>query len=64
MQEAGLEEAEVYILQRQNTAVQYIVTLPIMDLCEEAMQSRGSKKLAETGGVRPGRGVGSGGGRG
>ena len=34
--EAGFEPMETYILSRQNTAAQYIVTRPILDLCEAA----------------------------
>ena len=35
-EEAGLEPMETYIWRRQNTDAQYIVTRPIMDLCEVA----------------------------
>ena len=34
MQEAGFEEVEVYLLSKHNKDAQYIVTQPIMDLCE------------------------------
>ena len=33
MQEAGSIYMEEYVLRRQNTVVQYIAMLPIMDLC-------------------------------
>ena len=42
MREAGLEEVETYITQRQNTAAQYIATRPILDLCEEAERRPGA----------------------
>ena len=42
MEEAGFEEIGVYILKRQNTAAQYIVTRPIMDLCKSSLQMPGS----------------------
>ena len=38
MQEAGFEEVEACVLRRHNTAVQYIATQQIMDLCEETVQ--------------------------
>ena len=34
MGEAGFEEIRVYIKRSQNTVAQYIVTQPILDLCE------------------------------
>ena len=37
MEEAGFEEIRVYIMRRKNTVVQYIVTRPIMDLCERSV---------------------------
>ena len=42
MQEAGLEEVEEYITRRQNTIAQYIVTRPILDLCEESVRRPGT----------------------
>ena len=42
MREAGQEEVEEYITRRQNTVAQYIVTRPIMDLCEEALWRPGT----------------------
>ena len=42
MWEVGLEEAEPYLLRRKNTAAQYIVTRPILELCEEAVQRYGT----------------------
>ena len=41
MQEAGFEEMEACVLRRQNTALQYIVMCPIMDLCKETVQISG-----------------------
>ena len=41
MQEAGFEEVEACVLRRQNTAAQYIVMRPILDLCEETVQILG-----------------------
>ena len=43
MQDLGSEEVEAYVLKRQNTAAQYIVTQPIIDLCEEAVQWPGTR---------------------
>ena len=37
MWEAVLEEVEPYVLRRQNKASQYIVTRPILEICEEAV---------------------------
>ena len=42
MWEVGLEEAEPYLLRRKNTAAQYIVTRPILELCEEAVKRYGT----------------------
>ena len=41
MQDAGLEEVEAYVLRRQNTFAQYIVTQPIPDLFKETVQRTG-----------------------
>ena len=41
MWEVGLEEVEEYIMQRQNTVIQYTVTQPVLDLCEEEVQQTG-----------------------
>ena len=41
MQEAVFKEVEACVLWRQNTAEQYIVMLPILDLCEETLQIPG-----------------------
>ena len=38
LQTVGLETMETYISRFQNTAAQYIVTQPILDLCLEAEQ--------------------------
>ena len=43
MRDTGLEEVKVYTLRRQNTFVQYIDMQPIMDLCEEAVQTTGTQ---------------------
>ena len=42
MQEAGFEEVEAYLLRRKNTAAQYIVKQPILDLCEEMVRMPGT----------------------
>ena len=42
MQEAGFEEMGEYVLKRQNTVAQYIVTRPILDLCEETVRMPGT----------------------
>ena len=34
IEEAGFKEIGFYITRRQNTVAQYIVTQPILDLCE------------------------------
>ena len=34
MWEVGLEEVEPFVMRRQNNDAQYIVTQPIMELCE------------------------------
>ena len=39
MRAVGLEEMETYISRHQNSAAQYIVTRPILDLYLEAEQS-------------------------
>ena len=38
MEEAVFEDIGVYIKKRQNTVAQYIVTRPILDLCEQSVQ--------------------------
>ena len=38
MQETGFEEVEACVLRRHNTAVQYIATRQVMDLCKETVQ--------------------------
>ena len=43
MREAGLKEVEEYITGSQNTAAQYFVVQPIMDLWEEAVQRLGMR---------------------
>ena len=43
IREAGLEEVETYITQRQNTVAQYIATQPILELCEEAERRPGAR---------------------
>ena len=43
IQEAGLEEMEVYIRRRKNFVVRYIATRPIMDLFLEAERNPGSR---------------------
>ena len=42
VKDAGFEEIGVYILKRQNMVAQYIVTQPILDLCESLVQRPGS----------------------
>ena len=42
MEEAGFEDIGVYILKRQNTAAQDIVTRPILDLYEKSVQRPGA----------------------
>ena len=41
MEEAGFEEMGAYFLKRQNTVAQYINMRPILDLCDETVQSSG-----------------------
>ena len=41
IKEAGLEEVETYIPRRQNMVAQYIVTRPVIELCDEAVQRSG-----------------------
>ena len=43
MMEAGLEEVEMYITWRKNMVMQYIATMPILELCEEAEQRLGAQ---------------------
>ena len=42
IEEAGFEEIVVYITRRKNMVAQYIVTRPILDLCEKSVQSPGA----------------------
>ena len=42
MEEAGFEEIGVYIKKRQNTVARYILTQPIMDICEQSVRRPGS----------------------
>ena len=42
MAEAVFEEIMTYVTRRQNTVAQYIVTRPIMDLCERSDRSPGA----------------------
>ena len=37
MAEAGFEEIRTYLKRRQNTVAQYMVTRPILDLCERSV---------------------------
>ena len=41
MVEAGFEEIGVYVTRRKNTVAQYIVTQPIMDLCNQSVRRPG-----------------------
>ena len=41
MQEAGFEEVEAGVLRRQNTAAEYIVMQPVLDLCKEMVRITG-----------------------
>ena len=41
MKDVGFEEVEACVLRRHNTAAQYIVMRPILDLCEETVQITG-----------------------
>ena len=43
MEEAGLQEVETYVSRRHNKAAQFIMTIPIMDLCLAAERSPGSR---------------------
>ena len=43
IKEAGMVGMRTSILQRQNTVAQYIATLPIMDLCEQATRRPGAR---------------------
>ena len=43
MGEAGFEGIGKYITRRQNTVAQYIVTQPIMDLCERSARRMGER---------------------
>ena len=43
MREAGFEDIRKSIKRRQNTAAQYIVTRPILDLCEQNTQRAGER---------------------
>ena len=42
MEEAGFEEIGVYVTRRQNTFAQYIMTQPILDLCEKYVRRTGA----------------------
>ena len=42
MQDEGFEDIGEYVLKRQNTVAQYIVTRPILDLCEETVRIPGA----------------------
>ena len=42
MQEVGFEEGGMYVLRRKNMIGQYILTQPIMDLCEEMLRRPGT----------------------
>ena len=41
--EAGFKEIGTYITRRQNMAVQYIATRPILDLCERSAHRPGAR---------------------
>ena len=41
--EAGFKGIGKYITRRKNTAAQYIVTRPILDLCERSAQRPGAR---------------------
>ena len=43
MAEAGFEEIGTYNTKRQNMVVQYIVTRPILDLCERSTRRPGER---------------------
>ena len=43
MREAGLTDIRKSIANRQNTVAQYIVTRPLLDLCEGARAREGAK---------------------
>ena len=43
MREAGLTEIRKSIANRQNTVAQYIVTQPLLDLCEGARAKEGAR---------------------
>ena len=42
MAEAGFEDTGVYVTRRQNTAVKYIATRPILGLCERSVRRPGA----------------------
>ena len=42
IQESGFEEMAEYEMKRKNMVAKYIVTQPIMDLCEEIVQMSGT----------------------
>ena len=42
MEEAGFEEIRIYITRRHSTVVQYIVTRPILEICERSVRRSGS----------------------
>ena len=41
MEETGFEDMGAYVLNSQNTFVQYIETRPILDLCKKTVRSPG-----------------------
>ena len=43
MSEAGIQEGDTYVACRQNTVVQYIKTMTIMDLCIAAERRMGTR---------------------
>ena len=43
MEEPGFEGIGTYITRRQNTFAQYIVTRPILDLCERSTRKLGAR---------------------
>ena len=43
IEEAGFDPVETYIRKSQNTVMQYIATLPILDLCKAAERKQGAR---------------------
>ena len=43
MQEAGFEGIQKAVIRRKNMVAQYIVTRPILDLCERSTQRVGAR---------------------